>query len=239
VYLPYANYTLSSAVTIRGSVRKLEGMFSVLTRGTGGSLTIGSNTAGNPIIVQDLVPTNGMTLTHNSTNVVVISDIGNRNGHIASMVATGAGATGDLYVESTGASSRIVIDRPITASLRCINRERAALTISGGASVRFIGDNVELSLEDVEADTTVTGSTFELLGAAFDLVSFMGAYPSGGKAAFASTSSTVSIITGGYHRSSSMDHWVSEGTNHIYDADTYIGAPGTNERVVVPLYRSP
>jgi hypothetical protein len=231
-------------VVVRGAVRLIECMFSIINKGTGGSWTFGNVNDGE-VIMQDFVPDGNLTLIHNSPDTVVVRDNGNRNSYQTPVVETGSSATGDLFFESAGANQRVVINRPINVWLRQINRERAAGSVAGGATVRVFGDNVELSDTDIEADYTISDSTFELVGATFDALGFPNAYPTAGKAAFTITNSNASITTGSYLRSgSSVGHWLrdTEGGSTVGDitnANVYQATTGSNRRVVIPKYVSP
>lgn len=242
VYLPYGRYTLSTAVTVDHAVRKLEGMFSVLERLTGGSLTVGNNTSGHPIIIQDLVPDGSLTTVHASSNTVVVRDYGNRNPVTAAVVSTTAAATGNLFYESAGANQHLEITRPINAWVRQMNREHGSCDISGGATVRIFGDNMEVGAGNEEGVITATNSTLEVIGAAFDILSRTDVY--GTVYGFTAIDSTISVIDSGYLQSSDVPRWVSDVKNgssvgQVLAAHEYQATTGTNRRVIVPMYRSP
>jgi hypothetical protein len=241
IYLPYDSYPLTTAVTVRGDVRCLDGMFSVLVRSGSGSLTVG-NMTGSEVIIQNFVMDGNLTVVHNSPDKVVIRDFGNRNGHGTASVSTGASATGDLFYESAGANHHPVISRPINVYMRQINRERAAAEFSGGCSVRIFGDNVELSSEDVSAFMEISGgSTVEIIGASHDILAF-NAYPTSGQSAFTvSGGSTISMVMASASRSGgSIGDWLSDtGGGAVTTANDYKAVGGSNTRAVVPMYRSP
>jgi hypothetical protein len=247
IYLPYGDYTLTSQVVLQGSLRVLDGMGSVLQRSGSGSLTVGNNSSGHPIIIQNITP-EGLTFIHASNNTTVVKDLGNKNNYTLPTVRTAApasGSLGDLFYESAGANQRAEITHPVDAWLRQVNRERAELIVSGGATVRVFADNVELSATDVEADVQISGSsTVEFLGASFDILGFT-AYPASGKAVFSITNSTVSILTAGYMRSSGdIGHWLSDirsgsSVGDITGTNVYTANTGTSHREVVQMYVSP
>lgn len=247
VYLPYAAYTLSTSVTIGASsaVRKIDFLHSTLSGGVGTTITVGATT--EPSVILENVSPVGCTFAHNSSAVVVLRNVGNTNSFSRATLTTGASATGQLFLESAGSNVRIEITRPISFWARQLNRERAEMIISGGASARVLGDNIELHVDYVDADAVFTGSTVEVIGGAFDVLNFPDAYPTTGKAAYTVTDSTVSIVLPGSLRgtTTTMGHWVGDtvsGTTvgHVYDTTDYDATTGqTDDRVAIPMYRSP
>ena len=240
IYLPYGAYTISGTVTLRSTVRKLEGMCSTILGA--GTLIVGNNSSGYPIIVQNITPTGTLTIRHDSTNTAVIADIGNRTGNVNPIVETGTSATGNLFVESVGASAYVTVNRPVNAFLRQINREHASCDISGGATVRIFGDNMEVGTGNDEGVVNVTGSTTEVIGAAFDVLNRTDVYTT--LYGFNAVNSTISVVIAGYLQSSTVPRWVNDvqsGTQvgQVLNTHEYVASGTTNRRVVVPMYRSP
>jgi hypothetical protein len=244
VYLPYGQYTIKTPVIMRGAVRKLDGMFSILTSVKEGRVEAGTTTSGAAII-ENVVPAN-TTFLQNGAGAMVVRDVGIATGYdsVHPTVATGPKATGDVFFESAGARASLVIDRPVHVWVRQLNRERVASSISGGATYWLLGDNIELHPEYGSADTTIVNSTAEIIGAAYDVLGYNGAYPRGGEAAYQAVDSTVSIMTPAALRSSTLEHWISDrrggrAVGDVYDSDLVWSVRGQNSRVVVPLYVSP
>jgi hypothetical protein len=268
VYLPYGEYPLTSDVVVRGAVRLFEGMFSGLAKGTGGRFTVGNSSGGHAIIVRNLSPVT-LTFEHAGAGPVVFSDIANNNGVTLPTVVTldtartatlPGGATvalnpavGNLFYESAGALQRFEINRPINAWLRQINREHADGIISNGATVRIFGDNIEIGtsgsgVPDGQASISITDSTMELIGAAFDSLGRVGIFSSA--TAFNAIDSNIAIVTGGYLRSgATIDRWVRDTKNGtlvgsiVGSAGTtttaYLPTTGSDHREVVQMYVSP
>lgn len=247
VYLPYGDYSLTTSVTIGSSsaVQRIDFLFSRVTGSSSAGITVGNTT--QPFVVLENVAPSTLTFTHNSPAAVVVRNVGNINAYSRALVATGPNATGNLFLESAGANVRVEVNRPISFWGRQTNRERGEHVISGGATARIFADNVELQPTDVDSDAKFTGCTVEVIGGAFDVQQDYAAYPASGKAAYAVTDGTLSIVMPSALRGTgtSVGRWVSDiragvSVGDVLAADAHHATTGlTDDRVVVGLYVSP
>lgn len=243
IYLPYGDYSLTTNVTINNQVRLFDGLHSEINASGGAQIIVDS---AFPVILQNYTP-GGLTVVHNSDNTTVIRDIGNNNGYQFTDVTTGTSATGDFFYENAGANKHVVINQPVNVWIRQMNRERSECNISGGAKVRVLGDNVELHDDYVTVDFTVAGnSQLEILGAAFDVLGFPGAYPTSGTAfPFTSTDSAISVIMPITLRTAgtTVGNWVKDtvaGSNRGTITTSNVYAPNgqtPTARMAIQLYR--
>jgi hypothetical protein len=245
VYFPYGEYTIKSPVIVRGSVKKLDFMYSMLDKGSASaSFTIG-DTAGSVWV--EYLNIQGLGIIKNSSDTLVVRHIAVSNPVSGpNTIDTGPNASGDIFMEDFGVRVILHTDRPVNVWARQMNRERSAWSINGGAKVWLFGDNVEAhDTYGSQMDMVVNGSTLEVIGGAFDALDFTNAYPSTGKAIYQGNNSNISVVIAGFMRNSSVGHWLSNtsGTTtvgNIYHADIIEYITGnTSSRVVSPLYVSP
>jgi hypothetical protein len=242
VYLPYGAYTLASTVVVRGNVTRLDFLFSQL--GGNGTLRVAAP-AGATAVIENL--STRITIEHDGAGTTAIRHLGSiGGGGGSSTVTTGPNATGNLFLEDWGPHAKGVIDRPVHVWGRQINREGADITISGGAVVWLLGDNVETSPGRGHPDMIVTDATLEVVGGSWDNLGDVGAYPSNGSAVYQATESRISILIPGLSRRGAVvGHWIEDRragrvVGNVTDADVLdLPARGTDRRIVVALYASP
>lgn len=239
VYLPYGNYTVKSTVVVRGNVEAIDFMGSTV-QGTG-KISVGNSTSP---FVQLRNVANSLTLEQNGPDAMVLTDLG-AVGTAPGDITTGASATGDVFVDENGGQT-YSITRPVRFFVRDADREGRTGNVSGGATAWLLGDNVEAH-DGHTPFFTVTGSTLEVAGGAWDNLATGGAFNSTtGTAAYTATNSRMSVLEPGVYLSGAVTgHWVSDTVNgvrvgNVTDADVFHGnATGSYKRVALPLYVSP
>ena len=244
VYVPYGASTLTSEVVLRGGVRRLDFLGGQLTAGgaTGGRIVAGEGT--DAVSVENV--STDVELQQNSDRTLVVRDVANVQGGPGVRITTGPAALGDLFVEDVGPRVALHVDRPVHVWTRQTNRERSTASFSGGATVWMLGDNVELHAAHGSADDmVVTGSRLEVIGGAFDVLSYWDAYPTPGRAAFQAVDSRISVVLPSVLRASGMGAWISDVRTPAVVGDVTdphvvrLPATGGDQRVVVPMYVSP
>ena len=169
VCLPRGTYMLRTPVVLRGSVRKLDGLFSRLMRPKGNekAALIARDIEAPAVVIENLV-VQLVPIVHDSANVTVI-----RHRAGSGLITCGQGASGDLFVEDAGPHVRIEVKNGIQAWFRQINREQAGME-NDGSTVWFLGDNIERMYSKpgrrlvMNPIRTINGGITELLGGALD-----------------------------------------------------------------------
>jgi hypothetical protein len=243
IYLPYGHYTLQSRVVVRGNVRRIDGMFSEVARSGQGALSV-ANPAGTVVWLENLATTAG--IADDGAGDLVVRNIGPVSGSGSATLTTGAAAAGSLYLENWGPHARINISRPVHVWARQMNREGQSWTISGGAVVWVAGDNVETASGRGHPEVRVTGSTYELIGGAWDNLGDSTSYATSDVAVYQITDSRVSLLIPGLMRNGGVvGHWVNERRSgatvgDVYDSDLVaVMTRRMDVRVRTPLYVSP
>lgn len=235
VYLPYGTYTVNSAVIVRNGVERIDFMGSVVS-GTG-KISVGAGTAPTVWLANAAM---SLDMEQNSSRTVAVENMG-AVGATPGDLTTGISATGDLFLENS--SGRVVtIDEPIQAFIRQLNREGRAASVSGGATVWMMGDNLEMHDDKGSPFFPITGSTLEVLGGAMDNLAGGGRFtPTTSAPLYDATGSTVSIVQPGVvEGAANTGHPISDDAIEVTSAHTLIHpGVGAYDRWILPLYVSP
>lgn len=139
VYFPRGEYTLKNDIVVRGTVQKIDFLFSLLKADAGATPAIRVNGAkGSQIILENMaIANNEVRIIHDSLGTTVIR---NRGGF--GKILTGEHASGNLFVETAGPNCWIEVKNGVHAWLRAVNRECSGL-LNDGSVVWIFGDNVE------------------------------------------------------------------------------------------------
>lgn len=257
VYAPYGQYVIDGTLFMRGNCKRLHLMFSRFLRGaTGSKVSVGAS-SGSPDVVWIEDASASVFFELNSARSLVVRNIssaegtgGSGNNGNATFVTT-ATATGNLYVENTGARATLDVNGPAHVWTRQTNRETTGATYSGGAVARVFADNIEqkTSLGATGVfDVSGAGTQVEINGGTFDNLGSTTAWPPGSAAAFrASAGAKLSYVMAAVYRSGGfVDHWVSDRNGStvlgdMFDSDLVkeTGSTSNDQRVFMPLYTSP
>jgi hypothetical protein len=185
-------------------------------------------------------------IEHNGAGSLVVrhlAPVSGTGGTVA--VTTGPSATGKLFLENWGPHSRLTITRPVHVWARQMNREGQNWSISGGATVWVMGDNVETRTGRGHPVVTIANSTYEVIGGAWDNLGDSTSYPRSGAAVYQATDSRISLVIAGLMRDGgSVGHWISDRRSGSVVGDVFDDAlgrlltRGSDRRVVCPLYVS-
>lgn len=234
VYVPWGDYNINSTVIVRGNVEAIELMGAKV--GGAGKISVGATTSPFVEIRNSAL---SATVEHNSAAAVTIRNMGPL-GTAPGNVTDGASATGDLFLENVG--GRVTnLDRPINVFGRHFGREGRSASYTGGATVRLLGENLEM--HDGKAPfMTANGVTLEVIGGAADNLATGGTFNSTtGPALFDATGSTLSIVQTGVQDAPAVTgHLISDDAIETTSANTVVtSASGAYTRVLFPLYVSP
>jgi len=249
VYLPRGEYCLKSDVIVRGTVRKIDFLFSWIKSGPGTTpaIRIRSSESGETILENMAMASNQVDLIHDSPGTVVIR---NRGGF--GKIITSDKATGDLFVEAVGPNCTIEVRNGISAWLRAVNRERVGLLNDGGTMWCF-GDNVErmhtkgTNNSRVQPVDTRNGGKTEYLGGAFDAIFVAHTIEDG--PLFSCNNSTLFAVYAGelWDNAKGKGSWplqfqiTDDGQKTLVTDDDIVITPVENggvKRFVMPPYRS-
>ncbi len=235
VYFPYGYYTVRSSVHIRGNVKRIDFLHSRLDGVKADFIVDGVN--GNSVILENL--DTGIHIVQNSSDSVVARDINGGD------FDTGSNATGDLFVENTGAHTNFNITKPISVWARSIDRTNADWVNSGG-TFWVLSSNIESDMS--HSSTTNAGKT-EIIGGTADNLAQIHTVADG--ALFISQNSYMSVFMPGSLRNNTptgelarWDYFVNDqssaGTFNFYNADKVVLSDnGANQKFVFPMYVTP
>ena len=240
IYFPYGSYVIDEEVVVRGDVKKVDFMFSLIEGS--GSVRV-DNTSSTFVMLENVNAY--IDFTHNSPDTVVIRNVGARP---VTDITTGSGASGDLFVDNMGPQPRVNIGNGIHAWFRQLNRERRSFT-NDGATVWNFGENNEFHDTGNPSNPafgrfiTKNGGTSEIIGGALDIRDID--IPSGNGAFIHSDNSTVSVVMVGMNIEGATINNVLKDFNSENDiqylSDWLIDIPVTSrvDRIIIPLYVSP
>lgn len=237
VYFPWGKYTIKSPVIVRGAVKKIDGVFSMILRPSGNrSAEIQISDVDGDCIILENITTKFIPITHNSPDTVVI-----RHRPHEGTIRCGAAASGDLFIEDAGPRARVELSGGVHAWIRQLNREQAGAS-NDGSTVWLFGDNVEGKRDGSGVFTTINGGRTELLGGALDL---MHQIPD--QVLFEVVDSSISVVYAGECRSQGAwgTHVKVSRDGRLVDAVSDEDIPpfifhggGSAARFMVPPYKS-
>ncbi len=235
VYFPYGYYTVRSPVHIHANVKRIDFMHSRIDGDKADFIVDGVN--GNSVILENL--DTGIHIEQNSSDAVVARDINGGD------FDTGSNATGDLFVENTGAHTNFNITKPISVWARSIDRTNADWVNSSG-TFWVLSSNIE---SDMTHTSTTNGGKTELIGGTADNLGQIHTVSEG--ALYTSKDSYMSLFMPGSLRDGTptgelarWDYFVNDqssaGTFNFYNADKVVlSDTGTSQKFVFPMYVTP
>lgn len=231
IYFPYGYYTIRSSVIIRGNVKKIDFFFSRIDVADRATVSV-ENTNGDSVILENAVV--GFPIYQNGPDTLVIRNMKGVD------FQTDTNATGDVFIENTGAHTRINITEPINVWARSMDRTNAEWLNSGG-SLWVLSNNIE---SDYSPTSTTNGGKTEIIGGTADNLGLQHLIAQG--PLFSSTDSFMSVFTPGSLRTDDtgiLARWeylvhdqYPTGTTDIYDKDD---VNLTEQKFVLPLYVTP
>lgn len=240
IYVPYDAYTIDEEVVVRGNVKKIDFMFSLLEGGTdGGAFTVDA-VSGDFVILENM--STNHDIEHNSNATVVLRNIG--AGPITD-ITTGPSATGDLFMENIGPHPLVNLSADINVWIRQLNRERRPFTNSG-ATVWNFGENNEFKPGPRWGQSlTTNGGMTEIIGGAVDIQK---AVVTAAEGPFVrAEDSEISVVMAGQVYTGDggvLEHVIkdSDGSNTVNHYDDWlvtIDLPNDRtKRIAIPLYAS-
>lgn len=168
IYFPRGVYTLKSSIVVRGKVRKVDFLFSMLRARHEDGVEIRVETPAGQTVILDNGVLERPPIIHAGAGTLAI-----RN-HKGYSIKVDPAATGDLFVETAGPHTVIEVRNGINAWLRAVNREKSA-QFNEGSTLWSFSDNIEVMINSdgpnrfaIPPFKTTKGGKTEIIGACVD-----------------------------------------------------------------------